>query len=174
MNLIYLFFFYIKHFIYYFITNYYCYYILLLLYYVIIVLEKYPGRFRRILLNGLANEIETRPNVNGMTKFHFACVMGYPLIVCSKLDFETDIVDAQVDSVVGAWGGYAPLHFAVRFNQYKILDLLLKYVPEFEVRNAKGLTPLHLAVLLKNEKIVTRLLREKADPNSVISGHPSE
>ena len=140
---------------------------------IIIVLERNSARVRSILLNGLANEIETRPNVNGMTKFHFACMTGYLKLVRSELDFGTD-VDAKVDSVEGPWGGYTPLHFAIRFDKYEIVDLLLKYDAEVEARNAKGLTPLHLAVLLKNVTIATKLLEEQADPNSAVLGHPSE
>eukprot|EP01132_Coremiostelium_polycephalum_P002243 gene2243-2765_t len=56
--------------------------------------------------------------------------------------------------------GSTPLHLAVFWNHFKILQLLLKYNANLDIKNNKGRTPLSLACHYGNEEIA-KFLAEK-------------
>jgi hypothetical protein len=56
--------------------------------------------------------------------------------------------------------GFTALHTAVAYEQYEMIELLLKYEPNRNIKDNKGRTAIDLAEILKNEKIIA-LLQEK-------------
>lgn len=55
--------------------------------------------------------------------------------------------------------GFTALHTAVAYEQYEMIELLLKYEPNRNIKDNKGRTALDLATIIKNERIIG-LLRE--------------
>lgn len=54
--------------------------------------------------------------------------------------------------------GDTPLHYAVRNEDYELLDIILSYVPDLDVENLDGDSALHLAVRVGNSEIVRMLI----------------
>ncbi|KAL7303134.1 hypothetical protein TKK_0004345 [Trichogramma kaykai] len=88
-------------------------------------------------------EIYDRVDVNyadetGLTHFHVACENGCTDVVRRFLE------QGQVDpNLVATETGDAPLHFAVRYNNPEVIEMLLTRGAEPNAVNAKGWTPLH-------------------------------
>lgn len=58
----------------------------------------------------------------------------------------------------------SPLHFAVIGGSKEVIDLLLLYDADINVRDAKGATPLYDAVVTNRADLVEHLLARGADP----------
>lgn len=64
--------------------------------------------------------------------------------------------------------GYTPLKYAMKYENYKIMDLLVKYGADVAMRTDHGVTVLHWGSLLVKPKIIVRLIEKyNADVNVV-------
>jgi uncharacterized protein len=77
---------------------------------------------------------------------------------------------AQTASDVTIDGGSTPLHQAVRQNDLKTVDTLIKRGADVKAATRYGVTPIGLAALNGNASIVRRLLDAGADPNTASPG----
>ena len=100
---------------------------------------------------------------------------GYtPLHLCARIGNENLcrlLLERNADVNIQDNDGYAPLHFLVldphMFNG-QIIDLLVKYgVQNINTRDAKGLTPLQIAVRHGNAQAVKKLVDLGADVSVV-------
>lgn len=73
----------------------------------------------------------------------------YETIRRDILNFDLESVDENGDTV---------LHFAVKNEDYELLDIILSYVPDLDVENLDGDSALHLAVKIGNSEIVRMLI----------------
>lgn len=73
----------------------------------------------------------------------------YETIRGDVLNFDLESVDENGDTV---------LHYAVKNEDYELLDIILSYVPDLDVENLDGDSALHLAVKIGNSEIVRMLL----------------
>ena len=60
--------------------------------------------------------------------------------------------------------GWSAFHFAINGSNYKCFDLLLPHADINLPTEDHSLTPLHLAVKVQSEYMVSRLLEAEADP----------
>lgn len=65
--------------------------------------------------------------------------------------------------------GSAAIHLAARFNKVANIIELIERAAQIELRDEKGLTALHIAVLNGNLNAVLLLVAEGADPNATVS-----
>ncbi len=73
----------------------------------------------------------------------------YEVIRDEIVNFDLEAVDENGDT---------PLHYAVKNEDYDLLDIILSYVPDLDVENLEGDSALHLAVKVGNSEIVRMLL----------------
>ncbi|KAJ8674931.1 hypothetical protein QAD02_010717 [Eretmocerus hayati] len=57
------------------------------------------------------------------------------------------------------WAGYSSLHFAIHFECVETVGFLLDCGADITIKNAKTCTPLHLANLLRHERVIDLLLK---------------
>ncbi|KAJ8675521.1 hypothetical protein QAD02_011307 [Eretmocerus hayati] len=96
---------------------------------------------------------------NGFTHLHIACMRNNTNVVRKLLllDRQRKINEAIEESHVD-WVGYTPLHFAVHFEGEETVELLLKCGAKITLDDGNYRSPLHLAHLHRNEKIIDLLL----------------
>jgi uncharacterized protein len=82
--------------------------------------------------------------------------------VRSLLKLHADVNAAQAD-------GTTALHWAARWNDVEMTDLLIAAGANVKARNRFGSTPLVLACTNGNAAIIERLLKAGEDPNAVVS-----
>lgn len=78
----------------------------------------------------------------------------YEMIRDEIVNFDLEAVDENGDT---------PLHYAVKNEDYELLDIILSYVPDLDVENLEGDSALHLAVKVGNSELVRMLLDFGAD-----------
>ncbi|KAJ8673853.1 hypothetical protein QAD02_005115 [Eretmocerus hayati] len=88
---------------------------------------------------------------------HIACLRDNIHVIKKLIARGTD-VNAAVDNESLHWAGYTPLHFAVENHSIDVVKLLLRSGASIMKKNAKSLTPLHLADLVRDEAIIDILL----------------
>ncbi len=81
------------------------------------------------------------------------------------LDIVKTMLDKGANIDVQGQTGRTMTHLAVEYKDDKLLELILKYKPDMEVRDENGYTPLCRAVLMDNLELVDRLLDQGANPN---------
>ena len=79
------------------------------------------------------------------------------------LSRDIDVDQAQVD-------GMTALHWAVYHDDVELAKILLQRGAKAAVENRYGVTPLYLACLNGNPRLVEELLRAGADPNTARAG----
>ncbi|KAJ8683647.1 hypothetical protein QAD02_019439 [Eretmocerus hayati] len=112
----------------------------------------------------------------GLTHFHIACSKNLPHIVTRFLEIGVDVneptdffadirINDENDTMIV--GGFTPLHVAVWYRIEEVVDVLLRHGANTNVKDSRGLTPLHIACVgIFNERIVEQLLSlGRADPN---------
>jgi len=77
---------------------------------------------------------------------------------------------AQTGADASALDGSTPLHQAVRQNDLKTVDALIKKGADVKAATRYGVTPIGLAALNANAAILRRLLDAGADPNTATAG----
>jgi len=73
----------------------------------------------------------------------------YEVIKEEIMSLDLESVDENGDTVI---------HYAVRNEDYELLDIILSYVPDLDVENLDGDSALHIAVKTGNSEIVSMLL----------------
>ena len=58
---------------------------------------------------------------------------------------------------------YTPLHFAVKFDRFSIIELLIEKEANINCVDIERNTPLHYAIQSDNSEIVKYLLKNKAN-----------
>ncbi|KAJ8673226.1 hypothetical protein QAD02_004488 [Eretmocerus hayati] len=104
----------------------------------------------------LAKGLKNRYSSEKMSHFHIAC-MRNQVDVAKKLVSIGNINDA-VDTGSEYWPGFTALHFAVQFQCLETVELLLSAGANITLQEKTSLTPLHLAHMCRNEKIIDMIL----------------
>mgnify|MGYP003544990236 FL=1 len=68
--------------------------------------------------------------------------------------FDLEIVNEEGDT---------PLHYAVKNEDFELLEILLAYVPDIDVENEEGDTALHLAIKTSDIELVQLLIDSGAN-----------
>ncbi|PFH59149.1 hypothetical protein XA68_12752 [Ophiocordyceps unilateralis] len=105
-------------------------------------------------------------DLTAMTSLHIACSIGYQELV------EALIQEGYGDqiNVHDKWEN-TPLHLAAFFDQGRIIDTLLRCGAQVDDQGSTGFeeTPLHMAAHKGRLDVISKLVREKANPNAVAS-----
>ncbi|KAJ8668030.1 hypothetical protein QAD02_009693 [Eretmocerus hayati] len=102
--------------------------------------------------------LENCSSSEGITHFHIACMRGQVDVAKKLLQCKQD-VEKAVDINSDYWAGYTSLHFAVKFQHIVVVEFLLSLGTSIIAKDGHQHTPLHLAHLLRNEKIIDIILR---------------
>ena len=89
----------------------------------------------------------------GMTALHCAAKKGYTSIVALLIRYH-----AAVDARAVSWKGEAPIHYAVKYGQADVLEMLLKHGADPNIRTKDGQRPMDYAVKAHRQKACTALL----------------
>ncbi|KAJ8668029.1 hypothetical protein QAD02_009692 [Eretmocerus hayati] len=96
-------------------------------------------------------------NDEGITHFHIACMRGQVDVAKKLFKMKRDVEEA-VSIHSEYWAGYTSLHFAVKFQQIPVVEFLLSIGASITVKDGSEHTPLHLAHMLRNERIIDMIL----------------
>ncbi|KAJ8682988.1 hypothetical protein QAD02_018780 [Eretmocerus hayati] len=88
---------------------------------------------------------------------HIAC-MRDRVDVVKKLTREKSNINFAVSSQSLRWAGYTPLHFAAEFHSVRTVEFLLSIGANIIIKNSNQLTALHLADMVRNERIIDLIL----------------
>ena len=88
----------------------------------------------------------------GMTALHCAAKKGYTSIVALLIGY-----NASVDARAMSWKGEAPIHYAVKYGQAVVLEMLLKHGADPNIRTQDGKRPMDYASV-HQQKSCTALL----------------
>jgi ankyrin repeat protein len=94
---------------------------------------------------------------DGFSHFHIACIRNDIKIVENFLEHGVDI-NSSVNFQAKQWSGYTALHFAVYYQSLDIVKLLLNCNADVTIKNAEGMTPLHVALQIHNDTIIDFIL----------------
>ncbi|KAJ8676205.1 hypothetical protein QAD02_011991 [Eretmocerus hayati] len=101
------------------------------------------------VIDELVNLDENPADFHGLTHFHIVCTTNRVDLIERYLDN-----DGNVEHFVGndsiRWSGYGPLHFATKFKQLEVVQMLLKHGTRIFAEHENTLTPLDLAILNLN------------------------
>ncbi|KAJ8683924.1 hypothetical protein QAD02_019716 [Eretmocerus hayati] len=104
------------------------------------------GDLIQMLLSRLPSGVN-RTDSAGLSYFHIACSRNEPELVLKFLT-SSGSVDVRVNADAQNYAGYTGLHFAVRFNKPRVVQVLLDRGADVNaVMGDSRLTPLHLACL---------------------------
>lgn len=104
-------------------------------------------------------------NQTGLSHFHIACYQKNASIVQGFIDRGAD-VNVHVNFDTWDYCGFTPLHMAVQSQSSDTIALLIKYGANIAAKEARGLTPLHLAFENGYKKIVNLILSNVAQQNN--------
>lgn len=90
---------------------------------------------------------------NGISLFHEACVYGYRDLIVYFLEHGANV------NLVDNFGQTGLHRLALKNNCAKLIQVLKSYGANLDVRDSQDCTPLHLAVLHKNNDCATALRR---------------
>lgn len=106
-------------------------------------------------------------NHDGESPLHLACKRGYVSIVNYLLNTTSK---QQADINLKTSLGITPLYTASQYNQYGVVELLLKKGADLNLCRNDGENPLYIACENGHDRIVKLLLDNKADINFKIKG----
>ncbi|KAJ8668562.1 hypothetical protein QAD02_010225 [Eretmocerus hayati] len=98
-------------------------------------------------------------NTDELSHLHVACMINRVDVIRKLImsdDGECINLAVSVHSII--WPGYTPLHFAVHFDCAESVQYLLRCGADITIQDPRGLTPLHLADLHRNETLIDLLL----------------
>ncbi|KAJ8673852.1 hypothetical protein QAD02_005114 [Eretmocerus hayati] len=100
-------------------------------------------------------DFERNPSdFDGLTHLHIACTTNQVDWIENFLKNGAD-VDCAVGTTSLKWSGYTPLHFAVKYCQSQVVDVLLNNGARISLKNGIGLSPFDTAVLSLNSRDIT-------------------
>lgn len=111
-----------------------------------------------MLLSVPSNDILNVPLNENLSPFHVACTKDSNPEAVANFLRKGHPIDEPVDAVSPYFAGYTPLHLAVQYQCPRIVATLVEHGAKIVSTNSEGLTPLHLADLVKNEPIVENIL----------------
>jgi ankyrin repeat protein len=109
-------------------------------------------------------KIDTQSGPIHNTALHRAVGFNQPAMVELLLQRGADINQQQRGRQCGS-----ALHIAVDAGNIKVVEILLKWKPNLELRDAENLTPLHLAIHPRRRKSLPLLLKANADVNAKLN-----
>ncbi|OXU26811.1 hypothetical protein TSAR_005042 [Trichomalopsis sarcophagae] len=92
----------------------------------------------------------------GLSHFHIACARGNLSVIEAFIENKVDI-NAKVDFKSSKYPGYSPLHFAIEFTRLHVVDVLIKNRATLNLKDMRGMTPLHLACLQNYRTLIVML-----------------
>ena len=103
-----------------------------------------------------------RTTLSDDNKLHRCSRKGQQRKVKTFLEENRASLDRHLNRRVGVFG-YAPLHEACLHGHHLIVEMLLEYGGEVDVRSNTGYTPLHVAATSGHVQCVRVLLKHRAD-----------
>ncbi|KAJ8675664.1 hypothetical protein QAD02_011450 [Eretmocerus hayati] len=79
-------------------------------------------------------------------------------VVEKLIQSKADVNEAVCEKSI-FWSGYTPLHFAVKFQCTATVEFLLKIGVGITIKDARELTPLHYADMVRNQPIIDMILK---------------
>lgn len=95
-----------------------------------------------VILKNLVNPV----NNNGLSHFHIACMTNNLKAVEFFLDNRIADVNEDVNCEANEFAGFTALHFAVKSGSSEIVKILLKHKARIDLKEARGMTPLHVLI----------------------------
>ncbi|KAJ8668251.1 hypothetical protein QAD02_009914 [Eretmocerus hayati] len=96
-------------------------------------------------------------NDEKITPVHIASMRNQVAIVKKLLQSRYNVNDA-VSLDTDYWPGFTPIHFAVQFQCIETVEFLLGVGADITKKDSRQRTPLHLAHLLRDERIIDMIL----------------
>jgi ankyrin repeat protein len=101
---------------------------------------------------------------------HHVLIVGFLLAPGSATDAQVARVLSDAAGTAAIADGSTPLHHAVRANDLKTVDTLIKRGADVTATTRYGVTPIYVAAMNGNAAIIRRLLDAGADVNSATPG----
>ncbi|KAJ8669924.1 hypothetical protein QAD02_001183 [Eretmocerus hayati] len=107
----------------------------------------------------LTYDVRNYQNHHKFSHLHVACMRNRISLVKKLLLMnQGEIINEAVREDSLFYSGYTPLHCAVLFGCIEVVEFLLHSGADITIKDAKGMTPLHLANSLRNEQIIDLIL----------------
>ncbi|KAJ8680152.1 hypothetical protein QAD02_015939 [Eretmocerus hayati] len=107
--------------------------------------ERKMNKVVRLILEGLDLIEENHVDNNGLSWLHIACIVNNVEAVLHLIKLGADVnIPVNFDSVI--WPGFTPLHFAAKFMQPKIANILLEHGASYCAIDRYGLTAFDIAI----------------------------
>ncbi|KAL7290209.1 hypothetical protein TKK_0015915 [Trichogramma kaykai] len=110
-----------------------------------------------LILNKFSSNLKNIKAKDKFSHFFVACIKNKTDIIKHMMK-ESIYINEQVDLNATMWAGYTALHFAVLFNSFETIKLLLSHKADVTIKNADHMTALHLAYKKNNETAIGLLL----------------
>ncbi|KAJ8675385.1 hypothetical protein QAD02_011171 [Eretmocerus hayati] len=105
------------------------------------------------------NVLNNSDSNSGLSHLHIACMRNESKVVRNLLLFDgVEMINNPVRKNSQSWAGYTPLHFAVHYECIETVKLLLNCKADITAKDAKQMTPLHLADYQRSEEIIDLIL----------------
>ncbi|KAJ8673849.1 hypothetical protein QAD02_005111 [Eretmocerus hayati] len=108
--------------------------------------EHHYGVERQLVPSALMDFEENPSDLDGLTHLHIACTTNQIDWIERFLNNGAD-VNCAVKNTSLKWSGYTPLHFAVKYCQKHIVDILLKNGAKISLKNGIGSSPFDMAIV---------------------------
>lgn len=103
-------------------------------------------------------------DVDGRTILFIPIKYNYHDVLDTIIKFDKDNVGVSLTEIKDK-NGHAPIHYAVLFNNYNALTLILQYQTNINIQDRLGNSALHSAIMIKNTSMVELLLKYKPNIN---------
>lgn len=99
---------------------------------------------------------------SGLTYLHIACMRNNTGVIEHLLTSNSVNINAQIKSSSTNSPGYAPLHYAIDYENASAAQLLLNHNADVNAKAKSGLTPLHMAVKKGYLELVKLLVQQSS------------
>ncbi|KAJ8667231.1 hypothetical protein QAD02_008893 [Eretmocerus hayati] len=103
-------------------------------------------------------ELKNCCNCDKFSHLHIACMRNNVEVVKKLIQSKQDI-NAAIDNQSLHWPGFTPMHFAVQYRCTETVEYLLSIGADITIKDARQLTPLHLAHMQRSEQIIDMILQ---------------